>query len=186
MDTLDRSARLTISLPALLEGGSDDSFRQLLQDMLSATARLQSIRDKFGVFAGVTGPQYSMMISIAHMSKQGIPVTVGRLGEHLHVSGTFITAESKKLECAGLVAKNTNPSDRRSVILTLTGHGDALIDAIRPIVRAGNDEIFRDVSASDFQVLRRVMSGLVPALDSALRLVDPACRNPPADIAPEE
>jgi DNA-binding MarR family transcriptional regulator len=163
---------LTISLPDLLEGGSDDAFRQLVQDMLSMSARLQAIRDMFGSIAGITGPQYSMLIAIAHMTKRDISVTVGGLGEHLHVSGTFITAESKKLEQAGLLAKNANPADRRSIVLTLTDRGNALIDSVRAIVRAGNDEIFRGVSADDFRVLRRVMAGLVPALDDALVLTE--------------
>jgi DNA-binding MarR family transcriptional regulator len=163
---------LTISLPGLLEGGSDDAFRQLVQDMLSMSARLQAIRDMFGSIAGITGPQYSMLIAIAHMQKRGIPVTVGGLGEHLHVSGTFITAESKKLEQAALLAKNANPADRRSIVLTLTDRGSALIDSVRATVRAGNDEIFRGVSADDFRVLRRVMAGLVPALDDALALTE--------------
>jgi DNA-binding MarR family transcriptional regulator len=162
--------RLTISRPSLLEDGSDDAFRQLLQDMLSVTARLQGIRDMFGTIAGVSGPQYSMMIAISHQEKLGVPVTVSGLAGHLHVSGPFITAEAKKLEKAGLLAKTPNPTDRRSVFLTLTDRGNALIDGIRPIVRAGNDEIFRDISASDFKVLRQVMAALVPRLDDALAL----------------
>ncbi len=168
----DPSARLTISRANLLQDGSDDAFRQLLQDMLGATARLQAIRDKFGTIAGVSGPQYSMMIAISHKEKLGAPVTVTGLADHLHVSGTFVTAEAKKLEQAGLVAKTANPADRRSVFLTLTDRGNALIDAVRPIVRAGNDEIFRDISADDFTVMRRVMASLVPALDDALALTE--------------
>ncbi len=172
MDRGDPSARLTISRPSLLEDGSDDAFRQLLQDMLSVTARLQGIRDTFGTIAGVSGPQYSMMIAISHKEKLGAPVTVSGLAGHLHVSGTFITAEAKKLEKAGLLAKTPNPTDRRSVFLTLTDRGDTLIEAVRPIVRAGNDEIFRDISASDFKVLCKVMTALVPALDDALALTE--------------
>ncbi len=166
------TAHLTVSLPNLLERGSDDAFRQLVLDMLSMSARLQSIRDKFGAIAGVSGPHYSMMITIAHMTKQGVAVTVSGLAEQLHVSGTFVTAELKKLARAGLVAKSANPSDRRSVIVTLTDTGAALIDSVRSIVRAGNDEIFRGLSSDDFKMLRRVMPGLVSALDDALILTE--------------
>jgi DNA-binding MarR family transcriptional regulator len=165
-------SRLTISKPELIENGSDAAFRQLVQDMLSMSVRLQAMRDKFGAIAGISGPQYSMMIAIAHLRRNGDPVTVGGLGEHLHVSGTFVTAESKKLERAGLVQKNVNPADRRSVFLSLTAKGDALIDGVRDTVRTANDEIFRALSAEDFICLRRIMADMVGALDDALNITE--------------
>jgi DNA-binding MarR family transcriptional regulator len=168
----DGQPRLTISRPELIEDGSDAAFRQLVQDMLSLSVRLQAIRDKFGAIAGISGPQYSMMIAIAHLGRDGDPVTVGGLGEHLHVSGTFVTAESKKLERAGLVQKSVNPADRRSVVLSLTARGDGLMDSIRDIVRAANDTIFRGVSRDDFPGLRRITAEMVVALDDALILTE--------------
>ncbi len=172
MDTAEPSSFLTISRPELLQNGSDGAFRQLIQDMLSLSVRLQAIRDKFGAVAGISGPQYSIMIAVAHMERAAIPVTVGGLGAHLHVSGTFITAESKKLERAGLLRKQPNPIDRRSVILSLTDHGHTLIDSVRHIVRAGNDTIFRELSQDDFNALRRMMAGMVDAVGDALVLTE--------------
>jgi len=165
-------SHLTISRANLLEDGSDAPFRQLVQDMLSMSARLQSIRDRFGAIAGVTGPQYSMMITIAHLQANGIPVTVGKLGAYLHVSATFVTAESKKLARAGFIRKDANPSDRRSVVLSLTGSGTALIESVRGIVRTANDEIFRTLSSQDFAIMRRIMAELVESLDDALRITE--------------
>jgi DNA-binding MarR family transcriptional regulator len=165
-------AQLTVSRIELLQDGSDSAFRQLIQDMLSTSARLQAIRDKFGAIAGISGQQYSMMITIAHMQTRDEPVTVSGLSARLHVSGTFVTAEAQKLVSRGLIQKAPNPVDRRSVVLTLTEAGAALMRSVRDIVRDANDEIFRGLSADDFQVLLRLMAGFVDSLDDALALTE--------------
>jgi DNA-binding MarR family transcriptional regulator len=95
-------------------------------------------------------------------------VTVKRLADHLHVSGTFVTAEANKLQRAGILEKRANPDDGRSVFLVVTNAGRRLIDSLLPVLREVNDDIFRGLNRNSFQILRSQMSGMVKSLDDAL------------------
>jgi len=165
----------SVSRTALLDQGSDYRFRQLIQDTLAVSARLQAIREEFGRTAGLTGPQYSLIVSISHLAESGGGTTVSRLANHLHVSGTYVTAEANKLEGAGLLLRAPNPKDKRSVLLKLTKSGLELLDQMLPVVRRINDEIFRDLARADFELLLRLMAGLAQSAADALALAE-GCR----------
>jgi DNA-binding MarR family transcriptional regulator len=166
-----KGATASISRPALLERGSDAGFRQLIQDLLGVSVRVQALRDRIGELAGVSGPQYSLMIAAEHLGGRD-GVTVSGLAEHLHVSGTFVTAESKRLERQGLIERRPNPADGRSVLLRLTPAGRKRIADITPVLRAINDELFRDTDREGFQHLRRELAAMVGAADDALLIAE--------------
>jgi DNA-binding MarR family transcriptional regulator len=160
----------SVSRTALLDQGSDYRFRQLVQDILAVCARVQAIREEFGRTAGLTGPQYSLIVAIAHLAESEAGTTVNQLANHLHVSGTYVTAEANKLEAAGLLLRAPNPKDKRSVLLKLTRSGLELLDQMIPVIRRINDEIFRDLARADFELLVRLMAGLAESAADALAL----------------
>ena len=94
---------LTVSRPELLVDGEDHLFRQVIHDALGFSARLQEIRNRLGETIGLSGPAYSVLIAIDHLSQHG-EVGVSRVSDHLHLSGAFVTMEVNKLVKAGLVA----------------------------------------------------------------------------------
>ena len=166
------SSDASTSLRDLLDDGSDYRFRALIQDLFGLSARLERVREQFAAMAGVSGPQYSMMIAIARLAGDGGGVTVGELARHLHVSGTFATAESKKLEAVGYLARVANPADRRSVLLRLTAAGRALMDDLLPVVRAVNDELFRGMGRGEFEIVSREVAALVESCGDALLVAE--------------
>lgn len=162
----------SISRPALLDDGSDYRFRQLIQDTLAVSSRFHAIREELGRTAGLTGPQYSLIAAISHLAETRDGTTVSRLASHLHVSGTYVTAEANKLERAGLLLRVPNPRDGRSVFLQLTKSGLALLDRLLPMIRRINDEIYRDLTRADFESLARLMAGLARSAEDALALAE--------------
>ena len=161
---------LTVSRPELLENGSDAAFRSLVHDSLAFAARLQAVRDGYGQIVGVTGPQYTILISIAHMGRNG-PVSVTTVADHLRLSGSFVTNEIGKLVAAGLVAKTQDPDDRRRVILEITEAGRRRFERLADVQARVNDVHFGGLSEKDFADLQRIMSGLVTSTDQALSLL---------------
>lgn len=160
----------SVSLTALLDQGSDYRFRQLVQDTLAVSSRFQAIREEFGRAAGLTGPQYSLIVAISHLAESGGGTTVSQLARHLHVSGTYVTAEANKLEGAGLLLRAPNPTDKRSVLLKLTKSGLELLDRLIPMIRRINDEIFRDLTRAEFELLARLMAAVAQSAADALAL----------------
>lgn len=159
----------TVSLPALLEAGSDNRFRQLVYDLLTISVRMETVRTHLARQIGISGPQYSVLVAIAQF--QGADgVRVGKVAQVLHVSGAFITAETRQLERLGLVIKAINPRDRRGVLLRLTPKGERQIIAISPAIIAINDKFFAPLSHTAF---RRFAHAAAQLVTSSHKLVEP-------------
>lgn len=165
-----RTAPLTVTRPELLIDGSDDEFRSLVHDSLAFSARLLSVRAGYGELIGVSGPQYTVLISIAHLSKVS-GVSVRTVADHLHLSGSYVTNETNKLIASGLITKTQDPRDRRRVLLELTGLGWGKFGELAEIQSRVNDIHFGCLSRRDFVTLRRIMEDLTESTDQALDLL---------------
>ena len=113
---------LTVSRPALLQAGSDRRFRALVHDLLTVSTRMEIVRAHLGDRIGMSGPQYSVLIAVAHL-QEADGVSVGAVAEALHVSNAFIASETGKLAQRGLLDKRTNPNDRRGVLVSMSPAG---------------------------------------------------------------
>jgi DNA-binding MarR family transcriptional regulator len=160
-----------VARPELLAGGTDRAFRQLVHDMLAFGGHIQEVRNRLAATIGLSGTQYTILISIAYLRAEG-GVGINRLAEHLHLSGAFVTIEVNRLVDAGLVSKQTNLDDRRRVLLTLTAKGEGLLDRLRSVQLPVNDTLFESISAAEFDLLCRVMGRLVGNGGRALHLID--------------
>jgi DNA-binding MarR family transcriptional regulator len=78
---------------------------------------------------GMTYPQYVVMLALWEMDRQ----TVGTLGARVVLDSGTLTPLLKRLEAAGLVARNRNPDDEREVVISLTSAGDILREQARAI-----------------------------------------------------
>jgi DNA-binding MarR family transcriptional regulator len=172
----------TVSRPALLERGSDSRFRQLVYDLLTISVRMETVRTHLARRIGITGPQYSVLVAIAQF--QGADgVSVGKVAEVLHVSGAFITAETRQLERLGLVIKAINPRDRRGVLLRLTPNGARQMIAISPAIMAINDKFFAPFTRTTFRAFAHSAARLVNSSREVTELVETATGEAPARAA---
>lgn len=162
---------LTVSRDELLGHGSDDGFRDMLHDMLSVFAGLEHMRDRFGTFLGLSGPQYTILAAIRQFQGEK-GVGVKELADHLGLSGAFITIETKRLAKLGVIHKKTNPADQRRVNLTLTPRGVALLLQLAPLQREVNDTLFEPLSAQDFRLLCKIMRRMRASAGRAATLAD--------------
>lgn len=71
---------------------------------------------------GLTYPQYLAMLVLWEQGSR----TVKQLGEQLMLDSGTLSPLLKRLEAAGLVTRGRNPGDERSVVVSLTEHGDRL------------------------------------------------------------
>ncbi len=127
-----RQAALTISRPELLVDGSDQQFRRLVHNLFGFLARHSSVREGHGALIGLAGIEYTMLISIGHLSAEG-NVSVKDVADHLHLSGAFTTVITNKLLQKGLIEKAGHPVDKRRLCLTVTARGRELLERLAPI-----------------------------------------------------
>jgi MarR family transcriptional regulator, organic hydroperoxide resistance regulator len=161
----------TVSRGALLDKGSDRRFRTLVNDLFTIAERMEAIRTHLGRRMGISGPQYSVLIAVAHLQGER-GVGVGTVAEAMHVSSAFIASETGKLARLGLVLKRPNPQDRRGVLLTLTPAGRLKIDGVAAEIRAINDMFFGSLAHKSFIALCDAAQALVKGSDTAVQYVD--------------
>ncbi len=170
MNASHNHAPLTVTRPELLVDGKDDTFRAMVHAALAFSARLQAIRDGYARFVGLTGPQYTILVSIQHLQYIG-DVGVKLVADHLSLSGTFVTTETNKLVRSKLVAKTKAEGDGRRVNLTTLPAGDALLTKLSAVQQQVNNAHFGSLSADEFVCLCKIMPDLVASSELGLSLL---------------
>lgn len=158
---------LTTSRPELLSDGRDGKFRHLVHALFGFAARHERIRDGHARVIGLAGIEYTVLIAIAHLSRDA-DVNVKTVADHLHLSGAFITSVTQRLLQLGLINKQTDAGDRRRVTLTVSKRGRAALERLAPIQRRVNDEEFGCLSHQEFELLTEIVDRLI---DSGARAV---------------
>jgi DNA-binding MarR family transcriptional regulator len=158
---------LTVSHRALLVDGSDIEFRRLIYRLLQVEERLRHARAYLGRLAGLSGPQYSLLMAVAYL-QGGTGIAVRALARELRVTSAFITSESRRLIERGLLAKRPNPHDSRSTLVTVTPAGRRTIERLVAEVRAVNDLFFGHLSRPAFAQAKRFLDQLMDGSRQAL------------------
>jgi len=161
----------TATNPILASGKSDHSLRKLVYDFFTVAARMEEVRRHLGNRVGITGPQYSLMMAVAEL--QGTDgVSVGRVAEYLHVTGTFVTTESGKLSKKGFLGKRPDRHDRRLSLISIAAKGQEVLDSLFPELQQINDVFFELDSRAAFQELCGALERLVSNSQRALALIN--------------
>ena len=158
----------TISREALLDGESDQRFRALVHDLLTIAARMEAVRDHHGRRMGISGPQYSVLMAVAHLQRDS-GVSVGTVAQALHVSSAFVAAETGKLARRRLLLKQPNLQDRRGVLLSLAPAGRLAIDRSTAEIRSINDIFFGELDTKTFVTLCNAAAALVEGSRKSVR-----------------
>ena len=164
-----KTVPLTITKPEMLVQGSDREFRRLIHALFAFFARCESIRNNYAEHVGLPGPMYSILLCIRHLSADGL-VNVKKVAEHLRLSGSFIAAETRKLEKLGLLTKAQNVIDRRQTVLDVTKRGAELLDQLAPMQRKVNDIQFACLNRDQFLKLIPIIENLTDCSNQALAL----------------
>lgn len=165
------TAPLTVSRTELKKGGSDDLFREFIHNFLAFSERVQAVRTGFADFIGLSGIQYTVLVSIAHL-EQRQDVSVKGIAQHLHLSGAFLTTVTNQLEKLGLIRKSKDTGDRRKLCIVTTAKGRKLLETLAPVQQQVNDQLFESLSGKEFQQLAAQMAGLVDCGDRAVALLN--------------
>ncbi|MFN0263700.1 MarR family winged helix-turn-helix transcriptional regulator [Tepidamorphus sp. 3E244] len=150
---------------------SDARFRELVHNLLAFSARLEAIRGRFGAHLGLTGIQYTILISVRHLEgEEGVGVKA--LAEHLGLSGAFVTIETGKLIKEDMLMKRPNPLDRRRVLLSVSHKGRTCLHKLAPVQREINDLIFEALDEERFDALCTEAAALRHNGERAIALAD--------------
>ena len=168
-DTSKPTLPLTITKSNLLVNESDKEFREMVHNLLALSARLEIIRSQFGAYIGLTGVQYTILISIRHLQgEQGVGIK--SIANHLALSGSFVTIETKKLINSGLAEKRPNPNDFRRVLLTVTKRGRTLLNELAPVQQEINNITFGPLDIENFKAMHDISRTLRESSEKGVTL----------------
>lgn len=159
---------ITVSREALLDAGSDRKFRGLINGLLTITTRMEQFRAHLGRILGVSGPQYSLLVTVGRLQETS-GISVGQVAKALHVTSAFVANESNKLAKLGLLDKRQDPDDRRLVLLRLTDAGRKRLAELGPRIRAINDGVFATLDHNDFVALSGIVERIARDSRTVLR-----------------
>jgi DNA-binding MarR family transcriptional regulator len=157
----------TVTLPAMLADGNDIKFRETIYLMALAFDRLHSCREAFGRALQLTASQFIVLIGTAHRQGQE-GVTIRALADHTQLAATHVTTEVGRLIDKGLLIKEANSRDRRSVLVRLSPKGEAAIRDVNPLLRRVNDRLFQNVTRGEFDVVSRFFAKFARNSEEAL------------------
>lgn len=160
---------ISVSRAELMDtDGRDSAFRRMVYDLLTVGVRMQEARDRLAAEMGVTGPQYAILMAIAHMQDDADGAGVREVARRLHVSGPFITAQVNQLVDAELVEKHPNPADGRAVLLKVSANGEAIVQRTAPSIRFTNDGFFESLNEAGFTRLCDLAADLVRSSEAVM------------------
>jgi DNA-binding MarR family transcriptional regulator len=87
--------------------------------------------------------------------------SMGHLSQVLDVDNAAATRLVDKLEGLGFVARGTNPSDRRQVLISLTPEGRRASQGVKAIVQDANHRITESLSPDDLAAFGRVGEAII-------------------------
>ena len=152
----------TASAPAQ-ESGEENYNALLLQNQLcfplyAVSKEVVRLYKPFLDEIGLTYTQYIAMLVLWEKQAQ----TVKELGEHLYLDSGTLTPLLKKMEAQGLVNRQRNAADERSVIVSLTEKGRALREKALSIPEKIGSclPLTREESKTLYQLLYRMLHAI--------------------------
>jgi DNA-binding MarR family transcriptional regulator len=150
----------------LLIDGSDQRFRQFIDNFVRLSARLQALRAALAKGMGMTPPQYNIVMILARIeASQG--ETMSAIAKRLGVSLSFVVSETGMLQRLGLVELRRNPADRRSVLAALTQAGRARIARAAPRIQQVNDLLFASLTRRELIAMDRTIGRVLKGGEAA-------------------
>jgi DNA-binding MarR family transcriptional regulator len=105
---------------------------------------------------GLTHPQYLVMVALWSADE---PVSIKELSRRLNLEAPTLSPLLKRLQSAGLVERQRDPADERSLLVSLTAQGQDLRGQAASVPAALFDRL--GMSLEKIETLRNVLSELI-------------------------
>ncbi len=143
----------------------DNKNAELLETALRTYVKtltiLDPVRLRFWGNRDLTMPQLRVMLILSPL---GV-ITPGALAEIMHVTPSTITGLTDRLAKQGLIVRREDPSDRRSVRLSLSEEGRRAIGELETAGRAYLMEILEKLPADHLEHLAQLLEELLAAAE---------------------
>lgn len=131
----------------------DTTAGKVVLNMGNTLGFLENIYDQFLSQWGLSQTKVNVLLLLY----KNDALALWELGEKLLVSRPNITGLMDRLEKSGLVSREVNPSDRRSLTAKLTPKGKRLIEEIIPPFRDFTEQVMSPLSEREKEQLIKLL-----------------------------
>ncbi|HEY7946273.1 MAG TPA: MarR family transcriptional regulator [Acidimicrobiales bacterium] len=136
---------------------STDTTLELAERLTHSARRLRLGSTAQLAPLGITNAQARVLRIVASSAQ---PIKMADIAARLEVVPRSVTTMVDGVEAAGLIVRSTDPDDRRSVLVSLTARGHALLERLERARRITAEEIFGGLSGTERAELARLLASL--------------------------
>jgi DNA-binding MarR family transcriptional regulator len=141
--------------------------------VISRLARLRAIIDEEqeAVFAehGISNPTFTTLVTLVRINQPG-GISQRRLADEMQLTPGTVSARVDRLVADGLVVRSPDPADKRGSLVTLTGRGRELFEAVVPAHLANQVRLLGSLTAKEQATLAGLLRKLLVAFEGSAEL----------------
>src|ERR1700722_1162926 len=156
-------------LQSVMGSGETAGGRAALESQISAdlrvlTAESEQIGRVFAVINDVRPTDFRALLHVMVAETAGAPITSGELRQRMGLSGAAITYLVDRMMALGHITRQSDPDDRRKVILRYSDSGLATARAFFAPLGAHSHDAMQGLSDEDLSAASRVFTALIAAM----------------------
>ncbi|MGD9618779.1 MAG: MarR family winged helix-turn-helix transcriptional regulator [Mycolicibacterium sp.] len=133
-------------------------------DVRALTAESDRIGHDFAGLHALTANDFRALLHVMVAETAGEPLTAGELGRRMGLSGAGITYLVERMETSGHLLRDSDPADRRKVMLRVAEHGMDVAGEFFAPLAAHTSAALAGLSDSDLVAAHRVFGALIDAM----------------------
>lgn len=139
---------------------------QISADLRVLTAESEQIGRVFAVVNEVRPTDFRALLHVMVAETAGAPITSGELRQRMGLSGAAITYLVDRMMASGHIIRESDPADRRKVILRYSDSGLATARAFFAPLGTHTHATMADLPDADLSAASRVFTALIEAMRS--------------------
>ncbi|KWX58747.1 MarR family winged helix-turn-helix transcriptional regulator, partial [Mycobacterium sp. NAZ190054] len=141
-------------------------------DVRALTAESDQIGHRFAGLNALTPNDFRALLYVIVAEKAGAPLTAGELRQRMGTSGAAITYLVERLISSGHLLRDSDPSDRRKVMLRVAEQGMRVAREFFTPLDEHAHAALAGLSDSDLVAAHRVFTALIDAMGSFRAALD--------------
>jgi DNA-binding MarR family transcriptional regulator len=145
-------------------GGRAALEQQISAGLRVMTAESEQIGRAFAAVHDVRPTDFRALLHVMVAETAGEPVTSGELRQRMGLSGAAITYLVDRMMASGHITRQSDPTDRRKVILRYSDSGLATARAFFAPLGTHSHDAMAELPDADLEAASRVFTALVEAM----------------------
>lgn len=142
---------------------------QIAADVRALTAESERIGRIFAARHDMSSNDFRALLHVMVADTAGAPLTAGELRERMGMSGAAITYLVERMIASGHLDRQSDPADRRKVLLRVADHGMTVAKGFFSPLADHNHQALAGLSDRDLVAAHRTIAAVLEAMSAFQR-----------------